>query len=434
MDFNVRPGGALQGEIRVPGDKSISHRSIMLGALASGITKVDGFLEGEDSLATLNAFRAMGVRIDGPAGGELRVHGVGLDGLSAPNAALDLGNSGTSMRLMAGILAAQAFDSELAGDRSLARRPMARVTVPLQQMGAQISTRERGLPPLLIEGGRRLHAIDYTLPVASAQIKSCLLLAGLYAEGTTRIIEPAPTRDHTERMLQAFSYPLIRNGDTIGVKGGAALQATELRIPADISSAAFFIVAASIAPGSDVTLTDVGINPTRTGILHILELMGANIQISNEHQFGAEPVADLRVRYAPLRGIDIPREYVLLAIDEFPAIFIAAAVADGRTLLRGAEELRVKESDRIAAMATGLQELGIDATPRADGIEIQGGVIDGGRITSHGDHRVAMAFAIAGLAAQGPLTIADCANVTTSFPGFVGQAQRAGLQIDVAQT
>lgn len=433
MQFNVKPGGSLHGELRVPGDKSISHRSIMLGALANGTTQVEGFLEGEDSLATLNAFRAMGVSIDGPDAGKLRIHGVGLRGLRAPSTSLDLGNSGTSMRLMAGILAAQTFDSELTGDSSLARRPMARVTVPLQQMGAEIDTREGGLPPLLIKGGNTLKAIDYALPVASAQIKSCVLLAGLYAEGTTRVTEPAATRDHSERMLQAFSYPLTRDGDTISVTGGAALKATTLSVPADISSAAFFIVAASIAPGSDITLTDVGINPTRTGILHILELMGANIEILNERQFGGEPVADLRVRSASLHGIDIPQQYVPLAIDEFPAVFIAAAVADGRTVLRGAEELRVKESDRIAAMATGLQKLGVDATPRADGIEIQGGAIGAGHIESHGDHRIAMAFAIAGLVAQGPVAIDDCTNVTTSFPGFVELAQRAGLQISAVQ-
>lgn len=434
MHFNIKPGGALQGELRVPGDKSISHRAIMLGALANGITRVEGFLEGEDSLATLNAFRAMGVRIDGPDAGELSVHGVGLNGLRAPCKALDLGNSGTSMRLLAGILAAQAFDSELTGDSSLARRPMARVTVPLQQMGAQISTRDGGLPPLLIKGGCTLQAIDYVLPVASAQIKSCLLLAGLYANGTSRITEPAPTRDHSERMLKAFSYPLSRDEDTISVTGGAVLEATQLKIPADISSAAFFMVAASIAPGSDITLTDVGINPTRIGILYILERMGANIEILNERHFGAEPVADLRVRHAPLRGIDIPEQYVPLAIDEFPAIFIAAAVADGRTVLRGAEELRIKESDRIAAMASGLQVLGVDAIPSGDGIAIQGGAIGSGSIDSHGDHRIAMAFAIAGLVAKGPVEIADCANVTTSFPGFMALAQRAGLQIEAART
>ncbi len=434
MQFNTKPGGALQGVLRVPGDKSISHRAIMLGALANGTTQVEGFLEGEDSLATLQAFRAMGVTIDDPQAGKLSVRGVGLHGLQAPATPLDVGNSGTSMRLMAGLLAAQTFDSELTGDSSLARRPMARVTEPLQQMGATIDTLAGGLPPLLIKGGATLRAIDYVLPVASAQIKSCLLLAGLYAEGTTRVTEPAPTRDHSERMLQAFCYPVGRSGATISVTGGAALKATALKVPADISSAAFFIVAASIAPGSDITLTDVGINPTRTGILHILELMGANIEIFNKREFGAEPVADLRVRHAPLRGIEIPLQYVPLAIDEFPSIFIAAAAATGRTLLTGAEELRVKESDRIAAMATGLQTLGVDASPRPDGIEIQGGKLGAGKIDSLGDHRIAMAFAVAGLVAQGRVEIADCANVTTSFPGFVELAQRAGMQINAVRT
>lgn len=432
MQFNVLPGGALQGRLRVPGDKSISHRAVMLGALATGTTRVKGFLEGEDSLATLHAFRQMGVSIAGPSDGELRIDGVGLHGLRAPPAALDLGNSGTSMRLMAGILAAQAFDSTLTGDGSLLRRPMARITEPLQRMGARISAAENGLPPLTIHGGGSLHAIDYALPVASAQIKSCLLLAGLYATGTTRITEPAPTRDHSERMLQAFAWPIRRDGNCISVTGGASLTAAELSVPADISSAAFFMVAASIAPGSDMTLVDVGVNPTRTGILHILRLMGANIEILNERHFGAEPVADVRVRYAPLRGIDIPAEYVPLAIDEFPVIFIAAANAEGRTVLTGAAELRVKESDRIAAMADGLQALGVTASPRQDGIEILGGRIGSGKIDSHGDHRIAMAFAMAGLVARGGVLIDDCANVATSFPGFVELAQRAGLRISVA--
>ncbi|GIX21268.1 MAG: hypothetical protein KatS3mg121_0051 [Gammaproteobacteria bacterium] len=433
--YRVRPGGRLRGRVRVPGDKSISHRSIMLGALAEGCSRVHGFLEGEDSLNTLRAFRAMGVDIGDPRDGEVEIQGVGLRGLRAAPGPLDLGNSGTSMRLLAGLLAGQPFDSVLIGDASLSRRPMGRVIEPLTQMGARIDS-EDGRPPLRIHGGRRLHGINYRLPIASAQVKSCLLLAGLYAEGETWVEEPAPTRDHTERMLRAFGYPVLGEGRRVGVAGGGRLTATELTVPADISSAAFFLVGASIAPGSEIVLESVGVNPTRTGVLDILRAMGADIEWLDRRDFGAEPVADLRVRAAPLRGIEIPEEWVPLAIDEFPVLFVAAALAEGETVLRGAAELRVKETDRIQVMADGLRTLGVEAEPTADGVRIQGmgpgGAFAGGRVDSHGDHRVAMAFAMAALRARAPIEIEHCANVRTSFPGFAQLAARTGLDIAVS--
>lgn len=428
--FFVAPGGHLQGRLRVPGDKSISHRSIMLGALAEGTTEITGFLQGEDSLATLNAFREMGVNIEGPHDGHVTVHGVGLHGLKAPAGPLYLGNSGTSMRLLAGLLAAQPFDVVMTGDDSLSRRPMKRVADPLSLMGARIETSEKGTPPLRVRGGAHLKGIDYVMPVASAQVKSSLLLAGLYAEGVTSVTEPAPTRDHTERMLMGFGYPVeCKNGKICVGGSGGKLIATSIDVPADISSAAFFMVGAAIAEGSDLTLEHVGINPTRVGVINILRLMGANIEISHLRQAGGEPVADIRVRSSHLRGVTIPRDQVPLAIDEFPALFIAAACAEGETVLSGAEELRVKESDRIQVMADGLVALGVDARPTPDGMVIRGGGLSGGRINSHGDHRIAMAFAMAALRATGPVMIDDCANVGTSFPGFVELARAAGLGI-----
>lgn len=429
--FLVRPGGALRGRVRVPGDKSISHRSIMLGALADGVTAVSGFLEGEDSLATLRAFRQMGVRIDGPADGRVTIHGVGLQGLKAPSGPLDLGNSGTSMRLMAGLLAGQGFGCTLIGDASLSRRPMRRVTEPLSRMGAQIETTDAGTPPLRIHPVAGLTGIHYDMPVASAQVKSSLLLAGLYARGETCVTEPAPTRDHTERMLAGFGYAVRREGSRACVEGGGRLTGCAIDVPADISSAAFFLVGASVAPGSDLVLEHVGLNPTRIGVLNILREMGADIAVTNRRDVGGEPVGDLRVRSAPLRGIRIPQDQVPLAIDEFPALFVAAACAEGETVLTGAEELRVKESDRIQVMADGLAALGVDARPTPDGIVIRGGPIGGGRVASHGDHRIAMSFAVAALRAGGPIAIDDCANVDTSFPGFAALAAGAGLDIRV---
>lgn len=427
--YIVQPGGKLQGELRVPGDKSISHRSIMLGSLAEGVTEVSGFLEGDDALATLAAFRAMGVQIDGPKDGKVTIHGVGMHGLKAADKEIYLGNSGTSTRLLSGLLAGQNFATTLTGDKSLSGRPMRRVTDPLAMMGAEIDSDE-GKLPLNIKAGNQLTGITYTLPMASAQVKSSILLAGMYAKGRTTVTEPAPTRDHTERMLTGMGYVVEVNGDTVSIEGGGKLTATAIDVPADISSATFFMVGAAIAKGSDITLTHVGINPTRIGVINILKLMGADISLSNEGLTGGEPVADIRVRYAPLKGIKIPEDQVPLAIDEFPALFVAAACAEGTTILTGAEELRVKESDRIQAMADGLQTLGIDAQPTADGIIITGGVIGSGEVESHDDHRIAMSFAIAGLQAGGTIQINDCANVTTSFPDFVGLATKAGLDIE----
>ena len=429
IQFVVEPGGQLQGEIRVPGDKSISHRSIMLGSLAEGTTRVSGFLEGEDSLATLRAFQQMGVRIEGPNNGQVVIHGVGMHGLTVSADPLDLGNSGTSMRLLSGLLAGQSFRSVLSGDASLSSRPMRRVSEPLTQMGAKILSNEAGTAPLTIEPVTELNAIHYTLPMASAQVKSALLLAGLYARGRTCVTEPAPTRDHTERMLRGFGYAVEISDNTFCVEGGGKLIACDIDVPADISSAAFYMVGASISPGSSLTLSHVGINPTRIGVINILRAMGADIEIVSEHEVGGEPVADIRVRSAPLKGIRIPEDQVPLAIDEFPAIFVAAACAEGTTVLTGARELRVKESDRIQAMADGLISLGIDAQSTDDGIIIQGGRLKSGQVDSHGDHRIAMSFAMAALRCSGPVVINDCANVNTSFPGFVELARGAGLNI-----
>ncbi|MGG2397464.1 bifunctional prephenate dehydrogenase/3-phosphoshikimate 1-carboxyvinyltransferase [Pseudomonas sp. SH1-B] len=427
--FLAKPGSSLSGRIRVPGDKSISHRSIMLGSLAEGTTEVEGFLEGEDALATLQAFRDMGVVIEGPHHGRVTIHGVGLNGLKAPAGPLYMGNSGTSMRLLSGLLAAQPFDTTLTGDASLSKRPMNRVAKPLREMGAVIETAPEGRPPLTIKGGQRLTGMAYEMPMASAQVKSCLLLAGLYAAGSTSVTEPAPTRDHTERMLRGFGYPVSVEGSTACVESGHKLSATRIEVPADISSAAFFLVAASIAEGSELVLEHVGINPTRTGVIDILKLMGGDITLENQREVGGEPVADIRVRAAKLKGIDIPEDLVPLAIDEFPVLFVAAACAEGRTVLRGAEELRVKESDRIQVMADGLVALGVKAEPTPDGIVIEGGAIGGGEVWAHGDHRIAMSFSVASLRASAPIRIHDCANVATSFPNFLALAAEVGINV-----
>ena len=431
--YLARQGGSVRGRIRVPGDKSMSHRSIMLGALAEGVTEVDGFLEGEDSLATLKAFRAMGVQIEGPDNGHVTIHGVGMHGLKAPQGDVYLGNAGTGMRLFAGLMAGQAFDTTLTGDASLSKRPMNRVADPLRLMGACIDTADKGRPPMHIHGGQPLKGINYDMPMASAQVKSCLLLAGMYADGETRVTEPAPTRDHTERMLNGFGYNVRREGATAIIQGGGRLQGGAIDVPADISSAAFFLVAASITPGADLVLEHVGINPTRVGIINILQSMGADLTLSNEREVGGEPVADIHVRYAPLTGIDIDDNQVPLAIDEFPVLFIAAANATGTTRLRNAAELRVKESDRIQAMADGLAAIGVEHTVYDDGIDIVGGRYHGGRIDSHGDHRIAMAFAVAALRADGDIDIHDCANVATSFPNFKTLADTVGMRLDVVE-
>ena len=458
--YNITPSNTVSGTIAIPGDKSISHRSIMLGSLATGVTNVTGFLEGEDALATLQAFRDMGVTIEGPDNGKLTIHGVGMNGLKPSKTPLYMGNSGTSMRLLSGILAAQSFDSVLTGDTSLNKRPMERVAAPLREMGAVIqSTGHSGTAPLSITGratvGKPLQGIDYEMPVASAQIKSCLLLAGLWAEGTTTVTQPEVSRDHTERMLSAFGYPVTVDGNRISVEGGGTLKGGDIAVPADISSAAFFMVAAAISQGSELTLTQVGINPTRTGIIDILKLMQVDISLTNETHVGGEPVADITIRSSNLVGIEIPEHLVPLAIDEFPVLFIAASCAQGRTVLTGAKELRVKESDRIAVMAEGLQTLGIDCTVTEDGLIIEGkgvegkgvegedvdgqngkvnnsqSIFGGGHITSHHDHRIAMSFAVASLRASKQITIEGIETVNTSFPGFAELANQIGMSIQV---
>ncbi|MBA3480083.1 MAG: 3-phosphoshikimate 1-carboxyvinyltransferase [Lautropia sp.] len=431
--LSALPGGRIRGELRVPGDKSISHRSIMLGALAEGETRISGFLEGADALATMNVFRMLGVAIDGPQRGAVTVRGAGLRGLRPPAGPLDCGNSGTSMRLLCGLLAGQSFESRLLGDASLSRRPMRRVIEPLALMGAKIDSVD-GHPPLLVHPVGRLRPAEIRMGVASAQVKSALILAGLYADGTTRVTEPAPTRDHTERMLAAFGVEVGREGSTVSIVGGQPLSGSRIDIPADISSAAFFLVAASIGARAELTLRHVGINPTRTGVLHILRAMGADITEINPRTIGGEPVADLRVRAARLKGLEIPPEWVPLAIDEFPVLFVAAACAEGDTVLRGAQELRVKESDRIAVMAEGLAGIGMPAQVKPDGMRIVGRGAEanpfaGGTVESHGDHRIAMAFAVAALRSSGPITILDTGNVTTSFPGFADMAASVGMRV-----
>jgi 3-phosphoshikimate 1-carboxyvinyltransferase len=426
--FVVAPGGCIAGRLRVPGDKSISHRALMFGAIASGRTRVTGFLEGEDCLSTLQAVAKLGVTVQRPAPGEVIVDGVGLHGLRPPPDVLDMGNAGTAMRLFMGLLAAQPFDSELVGDASLMRRPMERVATPLRSMGARIET-VAGRPPVRIRGGAALQGIHYDMPVASAQVKSAVLLAGLYAQGETTVVEPAVTRDHTERMLQGFGVEVLVRGGSVTVRPPVRLEAAEVAVPGDFSSAAFFIVAACIGARGPVVIEGVGVNPTRTGLLEMLALMGADLRLVNHRTAGAEPVADIEIRPARLRGVRVPERLVPLAIDEFPALFVAAACAEGETLVTGAEELRVKESDRIAVMARGLDAVGVRNEVLPDGLRIEGGPIGGGVVDSHGDHRVAMSFAVAGLQAAAPIEILDVANVATSFPGFADLARSVGLPL-----
>ena len=430
-DWIASPGSPLRGEIMVPGDKSISHRAVMIGALADGITCIDGFLEGEDTRANAAIFARLGASIEAPQPSMRIVHGVGVDGLRAAAEPLDCGNAGTGMRLLAGLLAGQAFDSTLTGDASLSTRPMRRVIEPLTLMGARIDSND-GLPPLRIRGGRALKCIDYTLPVASAQVKSALLFAGLYAEGETHVREPHPTRDYTERMLAAFGYPIACVPGEAAMLGGFRLTACDVLVPADFSSAAFFIVAATLVPGSDLLLRRVGVNPRRTGLLRVLRAMGADIDEIRAGEQGGEPVSDLRVRHARLHAIDVPVEHVPDMIDEFPALFVAAACASGTTVVRGAAELRVKESDRIATMSAGLRALGIRVDETPDGAAIHGGQLRGGNIDSHGDHRIAMAFTVAAQRAGGEVRIGDIANVATSFPGFDALARKTGFGLQEA--
>ncbi len=431
--FLVRPSQRVAGALDVPGDKSISHRSLMLAGIADGTSRVSGFLASEDCLASLAAMRALGVRIEQPSTNEVRVHGVGLRGLKPAGHPLDMGNAGTAIRLFTGLLAAQAFDSRLIGDASLMKRPMERVARPLREMGAEVRTHD-GLPPVEITGGRRLHGIEYRMPVASAQVKSAVLLAGLYAQGATTVIAPAVCRDHSERMLLSCGVRITGEGLKTTIHPPERLASLELTVPGDFSSAAFFIVAGLLgAAGEGLLLRNVGLNPTRTGLLEILRSMGADIDVENSRASGAEPAGDLRVRASTLVGVAVPESLVPLAIDEFPVLFIAAACARGETVITGAQELRVKESDRLAAMSAGLAALGVEHTVTPDGMRIEGRA-DGpafgaGVIDSHGDHRVAMAFSIASLRAAGPIVIRDVANVATSFPGFVELARSAGLDI-----
>lgn len=431
LDWVSHPVNKLQGNVVVPGDKSVSHRSMMLSAIAEGTSYIRGFLEGEDTRATAAVLAQLGVSIESPSAGERIVRGVGLHGLRGSSKPLDCGNAGTGMRLLTGLLAGQSFDSTLIGDESLSKRPMRRVTDPLAKMGAHIDTHD-GLPPLHVHGGQKLHGIRYELPVASAQIKSALLLAGLYADGWTEVIEPHPTRDYTERMLAAFGWPIEFSPGRAKLEGGHRLKATDVLVPADFSSAAFFLVAASIVPGSIVHLPAVGLNPRRTGLLEALRLMGADIRIEKQSESGGEIIGDLVVHHAPLHGIELPEALVPDMIDEFPALFVAAAAAQGRTIVRGAAELRVKESDRIATMAAGLQALGVRIEETPDGAIIDGGTFRAGTVDSHGDHRIAMSFAAAGLVARGEVIIRDCANVATSFPGFLELANSCGFAMRVA--
>ena len=439
LSFITQPGNAVSGDITVPGDKSCSHRSIMFGSLANGTTHIKGFLPGQDCLATMNTFKAMGIEIEGPDENQnVTVYGKGLQGLTVPEGLLDIGNSGTSIRLLSGILAGQRFPTSMAGDSSLNKRPMGRVVSPLKLMGACISANEDGTPPVICQGATaKLKAIDYLLPMASAQVKSCVLLAGIYADGTTTVTEPGITRDHTERMLTAFGYPVKVekniDGDEqrtrVSIEGGHELTACDIQIPGDISSATFFMVAGLIAKSGQITIRNVGMNPTRVGAINILKAMSGDLAVTNERMAGGEPVADIVVKASNLQGIDINDRDVPLAIDEFPAIFVAAACASGKTRLRNAEELRVKESDRIQAMADGLEILGVDCTVFEDGIDITGGTIGSGTINSHDDHRIAMSFAIASLRSTGSITILDCDNVATSFPNFVKLANEVGFSI-----
>ena len=429
--FIVHPVPEVGGELEVPGDKSISHRAALLSAVASGTSTIGGFLHGDDCLATLSALQALGVPVTARGSG-LRVEGVGLDGLRAPPAPLDMGNSGTSARLLTGLLAAQPFESVLTGDESLQRRPMERVAAPLRLMGAVIEM-DGGTAPIRIEGRYPLSAIDYTLPVASAQLKSALLLAGLRARGTTIVRSPGPSRDHTERMLITMGVAVERDaGGAVSLSAPEKLQPIDAVIPGDFSSAAFFVIAGLLAAPNGLLIRNVGVNPTRNGLLAIVEAMGGRIQLREPRNLGSEPVADLFVTQGDLRGIEIPPELVPLAIDEFPVLFVAAACARGRTVIRGAEELRYKESDRLRVMAEGLRGLGGKVAETADGLTIDGGTLRGGRIDAHGDHRIAMAFAMAGAVARETIEILGTDQVSTSFPDFLHTAARSGLVIETA--
>lgn len=418
----------LHGELQPPGDKSISHRAVLLGSLAQGITRISGWLDAADTRATLNACRALGAGVE-ETDGLIHVHGCGANGLRAPGSDLDLGNSGTGVRLMMGVLAGQNFSTRLSGDHSLSRRPMGRVIRPLMAMGARFEATDERLPVTV--HGSPLKGIDYVSPVASAQVKSAVLLAGLQADGITRVTEPALSRDHSERMLADFGVTVERDGLQVSISGGSPLKACDLRVPADFSSAAFFLVAASINPGSEITLRHVGLNPTRRGLLDLLIAMGADIRVT-ETGSGAEPIADLYIKGAQLRGIDVPPELVVSAIDEFPVLMAAAAVAQGVTRIRGAGELRVKESDRIAVMCRGLETLGVRLSETKDGADIHGGSIGPGRVEADDDHRCAMSFAILASRASGPVVIDGAEMIATSYPRFRADFNHLGGRVEDA--
>ncbi len=428
MNFTVQPSSIADAAVTVPGDKSVSHRALMLGGIAEGRTTISGFLAGEDCLATMAAMSAMGVDILQTSATDIVVNGVGLRGLIDPSAELDLGNSGTAMRLMAGLLSGQSFSSVMVGDESLTSRPMRRVITPLSLMGAEIESND-GCPPLRIQGDSHLRGIDYTLPVASAQVKSAVLLAGLYADGITTVKEPAVTRDHTERMLSAMGVKVDRADSRISLRGDQQLFGTDIQVPADLSSASFVMLAVILSKSADVLLEGVGVNPTRTGVIDILQAMGADIRLQNARLYGEEPVADIRVRASILRGGSVDPKLVSLAIDEFPVLFVAAAAASGKTEFTGIGELRVKESDRIAAMASGLRNLGIRVDETDDGATVHGGKFRGGVVESHGDHRVAMSLAVAATVADDTVTVKDVVAVNTSFPGFTDCLGRLGVEI-----
>ena len=421
-DLRIQPSSGIRGELSLPGDKSISHRSVLLAAIADGDTHISGFLTGEDTQNTANAMRAMGIDVEGLGTERLVVHGKGLDGLSEPASVLDLGNSGTGMRLLAGLLAGQDFFSILTGDQYLRKRPMARIVEPLRMMGAKIDGRSGGrLAPLAIRGGgKTLRSIDHASPVASAQVKSAVLLAGLYADGETTVNEPSKSRDHTERMFRFFGVELKGQGTKVTVQGRQRLRANgPLTIPSDISSAAFFMVAASIVPGSDLLIKNVGVNPTRTGIIDVLTAMGADIALESQREQAGEPTADIRVRHRKLHGIQIKGEMIPRLIDEIPVLAVAASYAEGKTVIKDAAELRVKESDRIATIAAELRKMGATVVEFPDGMEIIGNdSLNGAICDSHGDHRIAMSVVVAGLAAKGDTVVRDTGWIDTSFPGF----------------
>ena len=428
-NFRIEPSNSIIGKANIPGDKSISHRAIILAAIADGESRIKNFLQGEDTLATIRVFQKMGVNIKND-GDIIIVKGVGLHGLRAENPTLDFGNSGTSVRLLSGLLSAQNFSSQLIGDESLMKRPMSRIINPLQKMNAKINCTDLGTLPIKIEGGQKIEGIEYELPIFSAQLKSCLLLAGLYAEGTTKIIENTATRDHTERMLANFSHSVIKKGNQISIKKADRLIGCEIIVPGDFSSAAYFIVAAILTPNSNIILENVGVNPTRNAMIKIMKLMGADVELKNERLESGEPVATIYAKTSKLIGIDIPEELVPVAIDELPIILVAAACAKGKTRLSGAAELRVKESDRIQSMLDGFISLGIKVKALEDGMIIEGGQYNGGVINSNDDHRIAMAFSIAGIIAKAPIIINSCKNVATSFPEFIDTAKHLGMNID----